>query len=196
MLAEMGVPRQACGRVAVWQGVPVRLTNPLWYLASFVVALGSVMIGTAVAASAWDPVRDATITPTTVRVDASGKSLAVFTDIVQTNRDIRCRARGRDKKAIQIPPATLQVTVANEGNQWHLIGLVDEGADGLKVRCAPRDKRVDNASYGYATVPGFKSRDNAGNGIGVLGAAIGTLLAGYVFRRRHKSRKETAREPA
>ncbi len=57
--------------------------NPLWYLAAFVLALSSLMIGTAVAASAWNAVRDVTITSTSIPADAAGKSLAVFTDIVQ-----------------------------------------------------------------------------------------------------------------
>lgn len=171
----------------------MRPINPLWYLAAFIVALGSVMIGTAVAASAWNPVREATITPTTVRADAAGKSLAVFTDIVQTDRDVWCRASDRDKDITQIPEAALDITVDNEGNQWHLIGMLPDGANGLKVRCTPRDKRVDNASYGFAAVPGFESRANTGNGIGVLGVGVGALFAGYVFYSRRQHRKGAPR---
>ncbi len=164
--------------------------NPLWYLAAFLIALGSVMIGAVVAAGAWDPVRDVTVSPTTVRADAAGKSLAVFTDIVQPDRDVACQATTPDKKRITIPPPALDITVDNEGNQWHLIGMLNDGYNGLKVRCAPRDKRVDNASYGFATVPGFESRANAGNGVGWIGAGIGALLAGYVFYCRRERRKE------
>ena len=169
----------------------MRPINPLWYLAAFVVALGSLMIGTAVAASAWNPVREVTVTPTSVRADAAGKSLAVFTDIVQTDRDVSCRAVDRDKDVTEIPDAALDIMVDNEGNQWHLIGMLPEGANALQIRCTPRDRRVDNASYGFAAVPGFESRANVGNGIGVLGAATGALFAGYVFYSRRQHRKET-----
>ncbi|MEJ7634939.1 hypothetical protein [Aeromicrobium sp.] len=170
--------------------------NPLWYLAAFLVALGSTMVGTAVAASGWDPVREVTVTPTTVRADSQGKSLAVFTDIVQPDRDVTCRATGRDKKSVEIPPAKLDITVDNEGNQWHLIGLLGKGTNDVKVRCVPQDKRADNASYAFATVTGFDSRTNTGNGIGVIGLATGAVFAGYVFHCRRQHRKELAREPA
>jgi hypothetical protein len=170
----------------------VRPINPLWYLAAFLLALASVMVGSVVAASAWDPVRDVSVSPTTTRADAQGKSLAVFTDILQTSRDVTCRAIGPDKKAVGIKPPAIDLTVDNEGNQWHLIGLLPEGTNGLKVRCAPKDKRVDNASYGYATVSGFDSRANAGSGIGWIGAGVAALLAGYVYYCRRKQRLERA----
>ena len=175
----------------------MRPTNPLWYLAAFLVALGSVMVGTVVAAGAWDPVREVTVTPTTVRVDAAGKSLAVFTDIIQSDRRIVCRATSRDKKDVtRIPDAAIDIKVDNEGNQWHLIGLLPAGRNGLKVVCAPHDKRVDNASYGYATVTGFESRANNGKGVAVIGCAIGVALAGYVYYCRRQRRQERAHEPA
>jgi hypothetical protein len=181
---------------AVWESDCVKPVNPLWYLVAFLVALGSVMIGTVIAAGAWDPVREATISPTTTRADAQAKTLVVFTDIMQPDRDITCRATGQDKKHVDIPPAALDITVDTEGNQWHLIGLLDGGADGLSVQCAPRDKRVDNASYGWATVTGFESRTNTANDIGLVGVAIGIVLAGYVFYCRRQRRKESLHEPA
>jgi hypothetical protein len=174
----------------------VKPVNPLWYLAAFLFALASVMIGTVVAAGAWDPVREVTVSPTTVRADANDKTLVVFTDIVQPDRNIACRATDRDKKTVDIPPAALDIRVDNEGNQWHLIGLLREGSDGMKVRCAPGDKRIDNASYGWATVAGFESRANAANGVGILGVAMGAVFAAYVFRCRRQHRKEAALEQA
>ena len=164
--------------------------NPLWYLAAFLFALGSVMIGTVVAAGAWDPVREVTVSPTTTWADAQGKTLVVFSDIVQPDRHITCRATGRDKKPVAVPPAALDITVDNEGNQWHLIGLLSEGVNDMRVQCTPRDKRVDNASYGWATVTGFESRANKANGIGVLGVALGAVFAGYVFYCRRQQRRE------
>jgi type IV secretory pathway TrbF-like protein len=180
----------------VWQGGSVRPVNPLWYLAAFLFALGSVMIATVVAAGAWDPVREVTVTPTTVRADAQGKTLVVFTDILQPDRNITCRATGRDKKTVDVPPAALDITVDNEGNQWHLIGLLDDGSTGMRVQCTPRDRRVDNASYGWATVTGFESRANNAKGIGVLGLAVAVAFAGYVFYCRRQHRQETTRELA
>ncbi len=115
---------------------------------------------------------------------------------MQPDRDITCRATGRDKKPVDIPPAALDITVDNEGNQWHLIGLLTEGTHDMSVQCAPRDKRVDNASYGWATVTGFESRANTGKGIGILGVAFAAGFAGYVFYSRRQQRKETARGPA
>jgi hypothetical protein len=177
----------------MWEGVSVRPVNPLWYLAAFLFALASVMIGTVVAAGAWDPVREVTVSPTTARADAEAKTLVVFTDILQPERSVTCRATGRDKKTVDIPPAKLAITVDNEGNQWHLIGLLNEGADGMRVHCTPRDRRVDNASYGWATVAGFESRANKANGIGILGVALAAAFAGYVFYSRRQHRKETVR---
>jgi hypothetical protein len=174
----------------------VKPVNPLWYLAAFLVALASVMIGTVVAAGAWDPVREVTVSPTTVRADANGKTLVVFTDIVQPDRNVACRATDRDKKSVDIPPAALEIRVDNEGNQWHLIGLLKEGSDGLKVRCTPRDKRVDNASYGWAAVSGMESRVNTASGIGALGVATGAAFAAYVFYCRRQRRKELTLERA
>lgn len=170
--------------------------NPLWYLAAFFLALTSIVIGTVVAAGAWDPVREVTVSPTTTRANAEAKTLVVFTDIIQPERRITCRATGRDKKPVDIPAAKLDITVDNEGNQWHLISLLNEGAEGMKVQCTPRDKRVDNASYGWATVTGFESRANLAKGIGILGLALSTVFAGYVFYCRRQHRREAPRELA
>ena len=174
----------------------MRPVNPLWYLAAFFFALATVLIGTVVAAGAWDPIREVTVSPTTTRADAQAKTLVVFTDILQPDRDVTCRATGRDKQPIDIPPAALAITVDNEGNQWHLIGLLTEGTEDMKVHCAPRDRRVDNATYAWATVTGFESRANTGKGIGVLGLVLGAVFAGYVFYSRRRHLKETVRDHA
>lgn len=164
--------------------------NTLWYLAAFLFALGSVTVGIIVAAGAWDPVREAAVSPTTTRADALGKTLVVFTDIRQPDRDVTCRATGRDKKPIEIPPAPLDIVVDDEGNQWHLIGLLTEGTSDMSVQCTPRDRRVDNASYGWATVTGFESRANKAQGIGILGVSVSAVFAGYVFYSRRQQRQE------
>lgn len=174
----------------------MRPTNPLWYLAAFLLALGSVMAATVVAAGAWQPVRDATIVPVTQPADAQSRTLAVFSDIRQPDRGVTCEAVGPDKQRTAIPAAPIDLTVDNEGNQWHLIGLLREGADGLKISCTPRDKRVDNASYGYAAVSGYADRTNTGKGIAILGATLGAALGAYVLWCRRERRKETTHESA
>jgi hypothetical protein len=174
----------------------VKPVNPLWYLAAFLFALAGTMAGTVVAASSWDPLREVTVTPVTTRADAQAKTLAVFTDIRQPDRHITCRAIGADKKPVPIPGSKVDITVDNEGNQWHLIGVLNQGSDGMRVTCTPRDKRVDNASYGWATASGVEARASTGNDIGLAGVAIGIGFAGYVFYCRRQQRKETVHGPA
>lgn len=167
-------------------------TSPLWYLAALFIALGGATLAIVVAAGAWDPVREATVTPVAERVDAKGLSVAVYTDIVQPDRGVTCRATGPDKKVTEIPASKLQFAVDNGGDRWHLIGMLNEGSDDLQITCTPRDKRVDDATYAYAAVDGFSSRANTAKGISILGAAIGVGLAGYTFYTRRQLRKETA----
>lgn len=171
-------------------------TNPLWYLAAFLIALSSWMVATIIAAGAWQPVRDATLTPVTQRVDASRQSLAVFTDIVQPERAVTCRATGPGKKITDIPKAAIDITVDDDGNQWYLIGLLREGSDGLKVTCIPRDRRVDDATYAYAAVTGFSSKVNTGKGIAILGSTVGGGLAIFTLYTRRQVRKSTPGEEA
>lgn len=174
----------------------MRPTNPLWYLAAFLIALASTMAATVVAAGAWQPVRDATITPVTEVAQAQSHTLAVFSDIRQPDRDITCEAVGTDKRHTPIPAAPIDLTVDDEGNPWYLIGLLREGADGLKLQCTPRDKRVDNATYGYAVVSGYADRTNTGKGIAILGVTLGGAFGAYVFWCRRERRKEAAHASA
>jgi hypothetical protein len=169
----------------------VRLTNPLWYLAAFLLAIGSAMAATAVAASAFDPVRDATVTPVAERVDAAGASLAIYTDLVQDDRQISCRGRygEADRGRVVIPDKGIDVTAHGDGTTWHLIGLLENGRDGLRIVCTPADKRVDNAAYGYATVTGYSTAVNNGKGVAYLGVAAAALLAAWIFWCRRQARQ-------
>lgn len=167
----------------------MRLTNPLWYLAAFLLALGGAMIGTAVAATAFDPVRNATVTATSERVDAAGKSLAVFTND-EEHGDIACHARDRNKNRIEIPQKLVGVTTENHGETWYLIAVLTDGKDDLKVSCSPNSKRPDTAGYAYATVTGYSSAANNGRGIAILGASAGALLGGFVYWCRRNQKRE------
>lgn len=164
-------------------------TSPLWYLTAFFIALGGAVISIIVAAGAWDPVREASVTPIGERVDGTGKSIAVYTDIVQADRDVTCRATGPGKKVTPIPEAKLALTVDDGTDQWHLIAMLNEGSKGQLISCTPKDRRVDDATYTYAAVTGFASKANTAKGISILTTAIGIGLAGYTFYTRRQQRK-------
>ena len=53
----------------------MKQTSPLWYLAAFLLVLATSVLAIVVAAGAWDPVREASVTPVGERVDGTGKSL-------------------------------------------------------------------------------------------------------------------------
>lgn len=170
--------------------------NPLWYTAAFLFALASLMVAAAVASGGWEPVKHATVLSIPTRVDAADKSVAVFTDIVQPDRHITCTATHPDKSVTKILAPGLPVTVTSGSEQWHLIGLLHNGSDGLKVACTPRDKQHDDATYGYAAVTGFQSRYNAGKGIAILGVTIGLGGMAYVYYARRRQRIHAALDAA
>lgn len=145
-----------------------------------------------VAAGAWDAVRDAPVTAVNQPLDASGKSVAVFTDVVQPERRVTCTQtteadRRADKKPKPIPVASLEIVVTDDGNEWHLIGFEPNGRNDMAIRCTPDDEASDNAAYAFSTVDGFTSRANTGNGIAIIGTALAIGLAIWTFiaRRRH-----------
>lgn len=167
----------------------MRLTNPLWYLASFLLAIGSTMIASAVAASAFDDVRGATLTPVSERVDAKDKTLAVFSNDADRGA-IACRGRDRKKVRVEIPDKDVGVTAQSEGETWYLIALLEEGRDGLRIVCTPESKRPDTAGYAYATVDSYAGTVNTGKGIAVLGVTAGALGAAYVYWCRRTAKKD------
>lgn len=156
-------------------------------------AIGGWMAGTIVAAGAWDPVRDASITSTTRPLDAGGQSVAVFTDVLQPERQVTCRSTNEDEKeTTPIPPAGYDLTVDDDGNQWYLIGFELKGRDAMTISCTPRDKRSDNATYAYSVVDGFAARTKTGNAIAITGTVAGIGLAIWTFiARRRRDHQET-----
>lgn len=160
----------------------MKVTSPFGYLAALLLVLGGWVLATVVAAGAWDTVRDATLVPVTQeRADAAGSSVAVFTDIAQPALDVGCTATPEDGDPVAIDEAAIDVVVDADGTEWQLIGLLPEGFDGLEVRCAPADDRVDNATYSYAVVDGFASRGERGQAIATTGLVAGLALAGWTF---------------
>jgi hypothetical protein len=168
----------------------VKITSAFGYLIAVLIVLAGWVGATAVAAGAWDTVRDSTLVPVTQdRADAEGFSVAVFTDIVQPERDIICQGRDGDDQTVSIKPAAIDVPVTTDGTEWHLINLLPKGRDGLKVRCGSRDKRVDNATYSYAIVDGFTSRGERGQAIATTGLLAGLALGGWTFYCRRQLKK-------
>lgn len=150
-----------------------------------------------VAAGAWDAVRAAPVAAVNQPLDASGQSVAVFTDVVQPERKIACSQtteadRKAEKRPKPIPAASLELVVTDDGNEWHLIAFEPDGRNDMAIRCTPSDKRSDNATYAFSTVDGFTTRANTGNGIAIIGTALGIGLAIWTFiARRRRLHQET-----
>ena len=173
----------------------MKVTSAFGYLAALLLVLAGWVGATVVAAGAWDTVRDSTLVPVTQeRADAKGSSVAVFTDIVQPERAIECRGVDPKDNAIAIEPAAIDVPVEFDGTEWHLINLLPEGQDGLKVRCGPQDKRVDNATYTFAIVDGFTTRGERGQAIATTGLLAGLGLASWTFICRRNLKKSLTNE--
>lgn len=155
-----------------------------------------------VAAGAWDAVRAAPVAAVNKPLDASGQSVAVFTDVVQPERKVTCsQTTAADRKAEKepkaIPAASLELVVTDDGNEWHLIAFEPDGRNDMAIRCTPADKRSDNATYAFSTVDGFTTRANTGNGIAIIGTALGIGLAIWTFiARRRRLHQETDDAPA
>lgn len=174
----------------------MKVTSPLGYLAAVLLVLAGWVGATVVAAGAWDTVRESTLVPVTQdNADAKGYSVAVFTDIVQPDRSIVCKGRDGNDEVVSIEPAAIDVPVVADGAEWHLINLLPEGRDGLKVRCGSLDERVDNATYSYAIVDGFTSRGERGQAIATTGLLAGLALAAWTFYCR-RARKQAATAPS
>ncbi len=169
----------------------MRLTSPLWYLLAVAVALAGSMAGTAIAASAWDGVREATVTPTSQPADADGRTLAIFTDQPQDDREIACTTRPADQpdaEGTTIRQAALDIVVEQRGTDWHLLALQPTGADGTAISCVPADGGADAALYGFAVVDGFENAQR-GSTIGTISLVAAVLLAGVVFWARRRDRR-------
>jgi hypothetical protein len=178
-----------------YRRLAIRPVNPLWYLAAFVLAIVGWMVGAVVAAGAWDSVRDAGITSANQPVDAGNRSVAVFTDVVQPDRRVTCQTsteaeRKAKKEPKPIPPASIELVVDDDGNQWHLIGFEPDGRNDMSIRCTPADRRSDNATYAYSVVDGFITRANTGRGIGYVATGAAGVLVIWTFIARRRNRNQ------
>lgn len=165
------------------------LTSAWWYFVAAALVLLAPMIGAMIAASSWSEVRNATVQPIAGAITPADKGIAIFSDLDQ-DRTIVCTERPRGPKggahhaaATKIEPATIDLSIDQDGSQWHLVALETSPADRVDVGCAPKDGRVDNASYGYALVGGFGAA-KIGLTTSVLGGVAGVALAlGVAWRR-------------
>ncbi|MFT4187409.1 MAG: hypothetical protein QM621_02370 [Aeromicrobium sp.] len=179
----------------------MRLTNPLWYLAAALIALGGSMVGTAIAAGSWDGVREATVEPATEPIDAKGHALAVYTDQPQPDREIVCTATSAEPPAEgeeppqgkEIREAALDLIVDQQGVDWHLLAVEPKGEDNVVVACAPKDGGADTALYGYAVVDGFDRADR-GALIGTISLGVALAFGGLVFWQRRQAKRASAED--
>jgi len=168
---------------------PTEPPSPYWYLAALALTLVRWMVGVAVAGGAWDAVRGAHITSANEALQAQDESIAVFTDVVQTDRRITCAMSDvvTDSRAVAIPPAPIALEVEDDGETWHLVAFQPEGRNGVTVTCTPKDKQVDNAQYAYAVVDGFIQRARIGNAIILAGLVGAVAIAAIVFVKRRRA---------
>ncbi len=179
-------------RRALCQSDGVRPSSAWCYVAALVVAFGGYMVGIATAGSAWNLALDSTVQPATTALAAKDRTVAVFTDIPQADRDVSCRTGGTDKPRRAIRESRISPSTTQDGTTWTLIAVLPSGFDDLKVVCTPKDKRADPASYGIAAVDGFSSRVNLGNGIAWLSVAVGVALGVWTFVTRRRINQAAA----
>lgn len=162
-----------------------------WYVLGVGLAVGGWLAGVVHSAGAWDVVRQSPVTVAAEKFDAAGSHVGVLTDLVQPDREIRCRAVGPKKgQATEIEAAPVDVSVNSDGTRWHLIGITD-GRDGMRIRCNPTDKRTDPAVYGYQLISALSDRADTSRFIAVGGALGGILLVSWTaWSRRGRTVEE------
>lgn len=161
----------------------MELTRRRWYLVAGLLAALAWVAGTAFAASAWDPLRDAQVVPVGQPIQTNGSDdLAVLTDLPQADRTISCVARN-GKKRTPVPPATVDIVVDSDGSRWHLIGVLSDAPDETRIVCRPDDEQTDTARYGTAVVD-LESRVGTGRAIAWTGLIAGAGLAGATVTAR------------
>lgn len=168
--------------------------SPFGYLVAVLFVLLGWVAATMIAAGAWNPVREANVTPTTEKkADGAGHTIAVYTDIPQPERTITCVADGPEKKqSTTIPKAKIDVITEVDGTEWHLVALEPNGRDGVTITCTPKDRKIDNAAYSYAVIDGFTSRGRTAQIVAFLGLFAGVGLAAATFMTRRRQQKEGA----
>lgn len=171
-------------------------TNPLCYLAAFLLALGGWMAAAAIAATSWQPLKDSTVTRLDpgAKIDVTEHGVAFFTDLVQPQRGVACRSK--PPEALPVEPAKFDLVNHTEGRSWHLLSTTVQAKAGtVSVRCTPSDGMIDTATYGYAELPSFHNAD-VGRGIGSMASLAAVILAAWTWWGRRTERKLASYESA
>lgn len=161
----------------------MELTRRRWYVVAALIAVLAWVAGTAYAASAWDPLRQATVVPVGQDIATDGEDLAILTDLVQPERTIRCFARAGKGDRVEVPDAPVDIVVDSDGSRWHLIGVLHDAPDGVHVACGATDDATDTARYGTALVD-LSSKTGTGRAIAWGGLVAGLALAGATLIAR------------
>lgn len=165
-----------------------RLTHPMHYLVALLIAFSGLSVSNAIYASAWNPVREANPIPIGGPIETGGKSVAIYTDLEEEGRDIRCQWWPTGKKksqTTQIKPIDFELEVESDESTWHFIAVVGDPTKSIGVSCAPTDGRSDNAVYGYSLFSGT-ARVNIGLAVTVVSSLFGVGYAAVVWWRRRQ----------
>lgn len=171
----------------------VRPSSPLAYLGALLLVIGGWMAGTIVAAGAWDLVRDAPTATLQEPVEVGDGAVAVFTDVLQPEREIRCTTRPVDDdetEPVRMPGAPVDLTVERGGSTWYLLAFEPDVSGQVRVSCAPTDDNGDAATYRAGAVEGVRDRVQLGNGVAWLSTLAGIGLAGWTWWNRRRARQD------
>lgn len=162
-------------------------TNPLLYLAAFILTLGGWMAGAAIAATAWNDLHGATVTQiqSGTRIAVPVRGVAFFTDLVQ-DRGVTCHSTPAG--ALRIDGAKFDLVDDDGIRKWHMLSTTINPKPGsYAVACTPTDKAVDTATYGYAELPTFNNA-TIGKGIGSIATLAAVILAAWCYWGRRTER--------
>lgn len=166
----------------------MKRTSPIWYLVALLLVLGGWVAAAAIAATAWDDLKQATVAEIDPgkKIAVTDNGVAFFTDI-QQERDVSCTSK--PAKDLVIKQRPLDIEAQGDGRTWHLLSVTKDAKPGsYSVSCAPDDKGADTANYGYAELPDFRSA-TIGNGVGSMATLAAAILAGWTYWGRRTERK-------
>lgn len=164
----------------------MKRTSAIWYLVALLVVLGGWVAAAAIAASAWQDLKQATVIPINPgdKIAVTDRGVAIFTDFAQ-DRQVTCKSR----PALTTEPTTFDLSAQGNGRTWHLLSVTKEAKPGsYVVTCAPGDRGVDTAGYGYAELPDFRNA-TIGNGVGSIATLVAAILAVWTYWGRRTERK-------
>ena len=162
--------------------------STLWYLAPFVLYILMYFGGVAWAATSYNIARDAAISTSAEPLNAAGESVAVYTNFIQTGRQIQCTSKSVSRpKPHKLTPAPFRLTNDKNDQEWILLATQLKGEREMRVRCAPTDHLPDSAQYGYAILDGYEQRLWEGQIVRWSALVASVIVFVILFRRRQRS---------